>query len=113
MPEQLTKHPEVTLQVLRGAGARCGPGVEPKILTKCPPQRFCAFDSGEICVYGLDQIPRMTQISVAELAGVVCAPSSGSAAGANGPAWPEASTLGLVFLLGLGLGALYNRFRRR
>jgi hypothetical protein len=113
MPEQLSKHPEVTLQVLRGAGAHCGPGVEPKILTKCPPQRFCKFDSGEICVYGLDQIPQMTQISVAELAGLVCPRASGSETGAGGPAWPEGGTLGVVFLLGLALGALYNRFRRR
>ena len=29
MPEQLTKHPEVTLQVLRSAGARCGEGLAP------------------------------------------------------------------------------------
>ena len=26
MPEQLTRHPEVTLQVLRSAGAKCGEG---------------------------------------------------------------------------------------
>ena len=71
MPEQLSKHPEVTMQVLQGAGGGCGPELQPKILTKCPPQQFCTFDSGEICVYGLDQIPQMTQISAGELAGRV------------------------------------------
>jgi len=113
MPEQLSKYPEVTLQVLQGAGARCGPDVERKILGKCPAERFCAFDSGEICVYGLDQISQMTQLSVAELAGLVCSPSSGSSTGAGALDWPEAGTLGVAFLLGLGLATLYNRFRRR
>jgi hypothetical protein len=72
MPEQITKHPEVTLKVLKGAGARCGEGVQPKILTKCPAERFCSLPSGEICVYGIADIPKMTQITTKELAGVVC-----------------------------------------
>jgi hypothetical protein len=29
MPEQLTKHPEVTLQVLQSGGARCASGAAP------------------------------------------------------------------------------------
>ncbi|MBI2294596.1 MAG: hypothetical protein HYU76_00780, partial [Betaproteobacteria bacterium] len=62
MPEQISKYPEVTIQVLKGGGARCGPGVEKQILKQCPSERFCAFPSGEICVYGLEQIPSMTQI---------------------------------------------------
>lgn len=36
MPEQISKYPEVTIEVLNGAGARCGEGAEQKILTKCP-----------------------------------------------------------------------------
>ena len=41
MPEQLTKHPEVTLEVLRSAGAKCGEGTQQSILTQCPAERFC------------------------------------------------------------------------
>jgi hypothetical protein len=40
MPEQLTKHPQVTLQVLQSAGAQCGVGAKQEILTACPPARF-------------------------------------------------------------------------
>ena len=32
MPEQLTKHPEVTLKVLRSAGAKCAEGAKQEIL---------------------------------------------------------------------------------
>lgn len=66
MPEQLTKHPEVTLQVLRSAGAQCGSGAKPEILTACPAAQLCKLPGGEICVYGLPQASQMTQISVAE-----------------------------------------------
>jgi hypothetical protein len=66
MPEQLTKHPEVTLQVLRSAGARCGDGASQSILTQCPPQRFCKLPGGEVCIYGLTDAPGMTQISASD-----------------------------------------------
>ena len=66
MPEQLTKHPEVTLQVLRSAGAQCGSGIRPEILTQCPAAQFCKLPGGEICVYGLPQYAQMTQIGPAE-----------------------------------------------
>ena len=66
MPEQLTKHPEVTLQVLRSAGAKCGEGASQSILTQCPAPRFCKLQGGEVCVYGLAEAPRMTQISATE-----------------------------------------------
>lgn len=66
MPEQLSKHPDVTLQVLRSAGAKCGQGEAQTILTACPPDRFCKLPGGEICVYGLPQATQMTQISSAE-----------------------------------------------
>ena len=66
MPEQLTKHPEVTLQVLRSVGARCGEGAKQEILTKCPAERFCKLPGGEICVYGLPEAAKMTQIAPAE-----------------------------------------------
>ncbi|MFS8977367.1 hypothetical protein [Cupriavidus necator] len=66
MPEQLTRHPEVTLQVLRSAGARCGEGVPQQILKTCPRDRFCQLPGGEICVYGLDGAAAMTQITPAD-----------------------------------------------
>jgi Putative Actinobacterial Holin-X, holin superfamily III len=74
MPEQITKYPEVTLKVLKESGARCGEGTKQKILTHCPPEQFCAFPNGEICVYGIDQIPQMAQIKTDELARIVCPP---------------------------------------
>ena len=59
MPEQLTKHPDVTLQVLRSAGAQCGNGAPQEILQACPAARFCKLPGGEICVYGLTDAPRI------------------------------------------------------
>ncbi len=36
MPEQISKYPDVTLQVLRESGAVCGQGAQQKILKQCP-----------------------------------------------------------------------------
>jgi len=66
MPEQLTKHPEVTLQVLRSAGAKCAEGVKQEILTHCPAGRFCKLPGGELCIFGLADASNMTQITAAE-----------------------------------------------
>src|SRR5262249_12180196 len=76
MPEQLTKHPEVTIQVLRSAGAKCGEGSVQKILTKCPAGSFCKLPGGEICVYGLADASKMTQISTSELQALVPRPEA-------------------------------------
>jgi hypothetical protein len=102
MPEQITKHPEVTLKVLKGAGARCGEGVQPKILTKCPAEQFCSLPTGEICVYGIADIPKMTQITSEELASVVC-PRAGAEAGVSSPGIESALLIGAVVLVGVGL----------
>ena len=67
MPEIISKYPEIVLKVLEGAGARCGPEFQPRILTKCPPERFCSLPTGEICIYGIDEILQMTQISRQEI----------------------------------------------
>jgi uncharacterized protein YneF (UPF0154 family) len=66
MPEQLTKHPEVTLAVLRSSLAKCGEGASQDILRGCPSDRFCKLPGGEICVYGLPDAPRMTQFTAAD-----------------------------------------------
>jgi hypothetical protein len=102
MPEQITKYPEVTLEVLKGAAARCGIGVEQRILKTCPPDRFCALPTGEICVYGIQDIPQMTQISVPELARLVCPQQSGVPAPPVAKA--DAAALGVTFAVGMVLG---------
>lgn len=66
MPEQLTKHPDVTVQVLRSAGAKCGEGAAQEILTQCPAERFCKLPGGEICVFGLPDSARMTQLTAGD-----------------------------------------------
>lgn len=108
MPELISKYPEITLQILNEAGARCGEGVEQKILTKCPPSQFCALPTGEVCVYGLDGIPQMTQITPGEIAR--------AAAGQQGRPWQESLTLsapslivlGAVFLAGIVAGRMWG-----
>lgn len=68
MPEVLTKFPEVVLKVLKESGIECGTGAAQKILTNCPAERFCSLRSGELCVYGLEDINKMTQLSASEFA---------------------------------------------
>jgi hypothetical protein len=62
MPEQISKYPDVTLKVLREGGAVCGQGAQQKILKQCPRDRFCSLRTGEICVYGINEIPKMTRL---------------------------------------------------
>jgi hypothetical protein len=108
MPEQITKHPEVTLKVLEGAGARCGTGEPQRILTRCPPERFCALPSGEICVYGIDQIPMMTQITPQELARVVCPPEHPASLTAPNPAGLDWLALGAACAVGMLVGRAWR-----
>jgi hypothetical protein len=67
MPEILTKHPDVVMNILKQNGIACRAGGTPRILTKCPAEGFCKPQGGEFCVYGLDQIHLMTQIRPEEL----------------------------------------------
>jgi hypothetical protein len=113
MPEQLTKHPEVTLQVLRSAGARCGTSAPQEILTRCPPERFCKLPGGEVCVYGFADAARMTQPTVADwqaLAHLLLP------APAPPPATCAASAALLYglpgLLIGAALAAMFARLRR-
>lgn len=66
MPEIISKHPEIVLQVLKSAGIACGTDTQPKILTHCPKQNFCTLPSGELCVYGINDLPQMTQLSASD-----------------------------------------------
>ena len=112
MPEQLTKHPEVTIQVLRSAGAQCGEGSVQEILTKCPADSFCKLPGGEICVYGLADASKMTQISTSELQALVPRPEAAPP--------PPSATSGAFFyfavvcalLAGAALGAAVAKRRR-
>jgi hypothetical protein len=105
MPEQITKYPEVTLKVLKESGARCREGTKQKILTHCPSEQFCALPSGEICVYGIDQIPQMTQIKTAELARVVCPP--GKQVSMAFLPFSDIALMGMVFVAGLLVGIFW------
>jgi hypothetical protein len=71
MPEVLTRYPDVALQVLKSGGAKCGAHVKQQILTTCPPDHFCALPHGEICVYGLNDIHKMTQFDPTVLSDVI------------------------------------------
>ena len=109
MPEQLTKHPDVTLQVLRSAGAQCGSGAPQEILQACPAARFCKLPGGEICVYGLADAPRMTQLTASDWQAVA------QSVGAQGPpprGGVEAAAIGLGLLqIGVALGWALRRRR--
>jgi hypothetical protein len=113
VPEQLTKHPEVTLQVLRSAGTRCGEGAPQSILVKCPAERFCKVPGGELCVYGLADAPRMTQITSADwLALQQSLP--GAAPSRDAPLGADAVLTGAAgIVVGAALAALVLRRRKR
>ena len=106
MPEQLTKYPEVTMQVLESAGARCGEGGPQKILTQCPAERFCSLPGGEVCVYGVEQALQMTQIAPADLAAVIC-PSAETQASFI----PDGGGAALFVAVGILIGIALRRRR--
>jgi hypothetical protein len=113
MPEQLSKYPDVTLEVLKSGGAQCGEGARQEILTACPARNFCKLPSGEICVYGLNQASSMTQITTAEWTSV--ARSLGLLPGSGGSvplSWVGGAG-GIGFVLGIGLAVIFIRFRRK
>jgi hypothetical protein len=111
VPEVISKYPDVTLKVLRSAGARCGEGAEQKILKKCPRDHFCSFPGGEVCVYGIEEIPRMTQVTARELAQVVCPPREAESAGVG--AHPASPGLPMILALGLVAGRRWSRRRKK
>ena len=121
MPEQLTKHPEVTLDVLRSGGAVCGERAAPQaILTACPVERFCKLPGGELCVYGLRDAASMSQITKADWQGLATilplfSPEPEAAPAAeSGPALQAAfAGVGAGLLLGVAVGMAMAGWRRR
>lgn len=115
MPEQLTKHPEVTLEVLRSAGAQCGEGVPQQILKTCPAERFCKLPGGELCIYGLSEAGRMTQLdrsdwsAVLASAGVAPAPPKAAPAPAGGSGALGDGALALLAALVVAIAATRSR----
>ncbi|EKD72197.1 MAG: hypothetical protein ACD_45C00739G0004 [uncultured bacterium] len=97
MPEIITKYPEVVMQVLQGSGAKCGTGEKQKILTHCPPGQFCSLPAGEMCVYGIQDISHMQQVSSTEIFQII----------KDVPPMFSLMNLGLlavIFLVGLFIG---------
>ena len=113
MPEQISKYPDVTLRLLKGAGATCGEGAEQKILKQCPTERFCALPTGEICVYGINDIPRMTQITLPELARVVCPSVQQGSVMPSALSGADVMLWGLLFVMGLVIGKFWRKTRMR
>ena len=113
MPEQLTKHPEITLQVLRSSGAKCAEGEAQGILTQCPAERFCKLPGGEICVFGLSDASRMTQITAAEWKALM--PAAPSPAPRSEDAFSGEALLsgGIGLLAGAAIGFAMSRLRQR
>src|SRR5262249_27645196 len=112
MPEQLTKHPEGTIQVLRSAGAKCGEGSVQEILTKCPADSFCKLPGGEICVYGLADASKMTQISTSELQALVPRPEAAPPPPSATPSAFFYFAVVCALLVGAALGAAAAKRRR-
>jgi MYXO-CTERM domain-containing protein len=95
MPEVISKYPDVTKQVLESAGARCGKGEPQKILTRCPRESFCALPGGEVCVYGLTEVGKMTQIKQGELCPATPTPKGAMFDVGGGLAAPALAVLAL------------------
>jgi hypothetical protein len=112
MPEQLTKHPEVTIHVLRSAGAKCGEGSVQEILTKCPADSVCKLPAGEICVYGLADASKMTQISTSELQALVPRPEATPPLPLATPAAFFYFAVVCALVVGAALGAAAAKWRR-
>ncbi|MBK5205522.1 MAG: hypothetical protein JJD98_08960 [Polaromonas sp.] len=113
MPEQLTKHPELTLQVLRSAGAQCAEGAPQDILTSCPAERFCKLPGGEICVFGLSDASKMTQITSTDWR--VLLPIALPESPPTSESFMSEALLGsgLGLLAGVAIGLAVSHLRRR
>ena len=67
MPEMITKYPDLAIDILKSANIPCGENIKPTILTTCPKKDFCSLPQGEICVYGVKDTLKSTQIAGTDL----------------------------------------------
>jgi hypothetical protein len=100
MPEIITKYPDIALEILSKSGMECSSGAPQSILTACPPERFCSSNAGEICVFGLDEIVEMTQISTQEAARAVSPPMFSAYV---------LAMISIALLLGVFIGIILSR----
>lgn len=96
MPELLTKYPGTVLKILKDANIKCGTGASQNILVSCPKDDFCSLPTGELCIYGTNNISQMTQIHSADF---LVTPNA---------IIPFAALLVMIFLLGVWLGTHVN-----
>jgi len=106
MPEIITKYPEIVLKVLRDTGAKCSEGAPQRILRQCPPERFCSLPTGELCVYGLNELSLMTQIKTEDISEITqrSAPIFTS---------KVSFLIGSALLIGIVIGVVFGRFIKR
>lgn len=111
MPEILSKHPELVIEVLERQGAACGDGVAPKILTSCPPEKFCSLAGGELCVFGPGELAAMTQLEQDE----VCAGAAARTAQPPDDREPtrDAQVSALVVIAAVLAGVALSAMRHR
>lgn len=107
MPEVITRYPDVAKTVLESGQGVCGDqDLKPRILTECPPEGFCRFPGGEVCVYRPDQVAAMTQMSPGwlkqRLDGTPSSPWFGPTV---------LGALGIALLIGVLLGYGLSTFR--
>jgi hypothetical protein len=78
-----------------------------------PAGPFLFASNGEICIYGINEIPKMTQITSQELAKVVCPQAQKTALFSAGISGLEAALIFAVFLSGVGAGKYLQKPRLR
>ena len=113
MPEQLTKHPDITLQVLRSAGASCAEGAKQETLVTCPAARFCKLPGGEICVFGLTDAAQMTQFTKTDWRVVQLGLKQNMPALQTVPFGTFLIAIAFSIAAGMMLNACLNHYRRR
>lgn len=74
MPELITEHPIALRHKLEAAGGRCGEEAEPEVLVDCPPEQFCSLPEGEVCIYGIEEIPDMAVTELELIREAACPP---------------------------------------
>jgi hypothetical protein len=86
-------------------------GAAKNIETMPSGNRFCSLRTGEICVFGINDIPKMTQITSQGLAQVVCPQAQKTAVFSAGISELEAVLIFAVFLSGLAAGKFWQKPR--